>query len=236
MKRLQLLDQVPLYSQLLANRVGYLILDRVAPATIFALILSAKTNGLLAWLSVQQVNRDPIYFFSMFVYQLLVLAFLATICLLFIVRRPIKMRSAKLSSLVLALGGTFATTPLAFAAVSSGQASLILASVILMLAGMIMSIVALTTLGRCFGISPQARGLVTTGPYRLIRHPLYVGEEIAALGVLLPVITPFTIGIFILHCILQYLRARSEEQLLSVAFPDYVSYAHKVARFIPHVY
>ena len=45
-------------------------------------------------------------------------------------------------------------------------------------------LVAALALGRCFGVLPEARGLVTHGPYRLVRHPLYLGE-LAAMGGLL---------------------------------------------------
>jgi hypothetical protein len=47
---------------------------------------------------------------------------------------------------------------------------------ILSLAGLAFSLWGLITLGRSFGIAPADRGLVTRGPYRLVRHPMYAGE------------------------------------------------------------
>ena len=49
---------------------------------------------------------------------------------------------------------------------------------------------ALGTLGKSFSLIPQTRNLVTSGPYRLVRHPVYVGEN-GALGL---VVWAATIG------------------------------------------
>jgi protein-S-isoprenylcysteine O-methyltransferase Ste14 len=45
-----------------------------------------------------------------------------------------------------------------------------------------MSLASLLTLGRWFGIRPALRGLAQTGPYRLVRHPLYLAYLIADVG------------------------------------------------------
>ncbi len=36
--------------------------------------------------------------------------------------------------------------------------------------------VSVLALGNCFGVLPEARGLVIGGPYRFVRHPVYLGE------------------------------------------------------------
>ena len=40
-------------------------------------------------------------------------------------------------------------------------------------------------LGKSFSIIPQARRLVREGPYSVVRHPLYLAEEVALLSCLL---------------------------------------------------
>ena len=75
-------------------------------------------------------------------------------------------------------------------------------------------------LGTAFSITPQARGLVTSGLYARMRHPIYVFGTIAALGGLLALqIWPlFVAGIFLIPITL--LRVRREEQVLAEAFGD----------------
>ena len=60
-----------------------------------------------------------------------------------------------------------------------------LASDVLLIAGLAFAIGSVAVLGRCFGILPDVRGLVTHGPYRWVRHPLYLGELTAVLGIVL---------------------------------------------------
>ena len=71
---------------------------------------------------------------------------------------------------------------------------------------------------------PEARDLVTSGAYRLVRHPIYLGELVAATGVLLPALAPLTILIFAAFCLCQFARAVVEERVLSAAFPRYGDY------------
>jgi protein-S-isoprenylcysteine O-methyltransferase Ste14 len=44
------------------------------------------------------------------------------------------------------------------------------------------AVVSLLVLGRSFGVLPAFRGLVQAGPYRLVRHPIYLGELVMVLG------------------------------------------------------
>ncbi|MGA9113172.1 MAG: isoprenylcysteine carboxylmethyltransferase family protein [Candidatus Dormiibacterota bacterium] len=94
----------------------------------------------------------------------------------------------------------------------------------------------LLTLRLSFGIFPAARRLVTGGPYRLVRHPLYLCEIAAALamlasdGHLVPLVV---VAIFVF---LQVTRIRYEENLLRDTFPAWRDWAAGRARLVPGVW
>lgn len=102
-----------------------------------------------------------------------------------------------------------------------------------MIAGLAFSVYAFTALRACFGIAPEARGLVTTGAYQWVRHPAYLGEFVTFLGALLPVLAPLTALIFGLFCVLQARRAVLEEEVLSAAFPEYAAYRQRTPALVP---
>src|SRR5881394_1048149 len=80
-------------------------------------------------------------------------------------------------------------------------------------AGLGFAICSVAVLGRCFGVLPDVRGLVTRGPYRLVRHPLYLGELTAVLGVVLGSREPLLAGVTWLVCAgLQLVRTGYEER------------------------
>jgi protein-S-isoprenylcysteine O-methyltransferase Ste14 len=104
---------------------------------------------------------------------------------------------------------------------------------LLLAVGLAFAIYAAATLRHCFGLAPEARGLVTAGAYRLVRHPMYLGEFVAYLGVLLPVLGPLTLLIFALFCSFQACRAALEERTLAEAFPEYAAYRRRTPAVLP---
>ena len=82
----------------------------------------------------------------------------------------------------------------------------------------------------------QARKLVRTGPYKVVRHPLYLAEEVALLGMLLQCFSPLTLALFLVHAALQVRRTFYEDNLLRRAFPGFDEYARSTPRLIPYVW
>ena len=80
-------------------------------------------------------------------------------------------------------------------------------------------------LRRAFSITIEARTLVTGGPYRLVRHPIYLGEMLAAAGVAAIRLSEASLLILALFLLLQLLRAHGEEKKLARNFPAYGVYA-----------
>lgn len=106
----------------------------------------------------------------------------------------------------------------------------------LLLGGGILTLMVLLHLGRSFSLVPQARRLIRNGPYRLIRHPLYVAEEISICGVALSFLSPWTAVLFFVHCAIQVRRMLYEESVLMRSFPEYRAYAASTARVIPRLW
>jgi protein-S-isoprenylcysteine O-methyltransferase Ste14 len=71
------------------------------------------------------------------------------------------------------------------------------------------------SLGRSFGLMPANRGIVSTGLYRLVRHPIYLGYLIAHVAFIMANPTPWNIGVFVIADIALLARAVCEERTLS---------------------
>src|SRR5256885_659709 len=79
-------------------------------------------------------------------------------------------------------------------------------------------------------------GASLTGPYRWVKHPLYLAEEIAILGVVLQYLTPVTVVVLVLHIGVQVCRILYEEDLLRRHCPEYSTYEASRWRLIPYVW
>ena len=95
---------------------------------------------------------------------------------------------------------------------------------------------AIAFLGRSFSLMPEARELVTGGPYSRLRHPLYVGEELAVIGAAVQFISPLALVLLALQICCQLYRMHCEESVLEKTFPAYGAYRARTARLIPGIY
>jgi protein-S-isoprenylcysteine O-methyltransferase Ste14 len=109
-------------------------------------------------------------------------------------------------------------------------------STTLILGGMGFAVYALLWLGRSISVLSEARNLVTGGPYGLVRHPLYLGEETALIGVAMQFWSPAAAAILLLQFGFQLMRMRNEEDVLRKAFADYATYETRVRRIVPGLY
>ncbi|MSQ72700.1 MAG: isoprenylcysteine carboxylmethyltransferase family protein [Betaproteobacteria bacterium] len=81
---------------------------------------------------------------------------------------------------------------------------------------------------------PKASGrLVTGGPYRFVRHPMYSALLLFAAAEVMACRDPWKVAAFFALALVLYAKARLEERGLRGQFPDYATYAGKVRRFIP---
>jgi protein-S-isoprenylcysteine O-methyltransferase Ste14 len=134
---------------------------------------------------------------------------------------------------VVALAGTFASIFIMSFTPTFSSPILQTTGFLFTFCGLSLSAYVLFWLGRSFSILAEARRLVVAGPYKIVRHPLYVVEEIAIIGI---VMMNFSVAAVLCVCVqwcLQMMRMRNEEKVLTRAFPEYVEYAQRTPRVIP---
>ncbi len=78
-----------------------------------------------------------------------------------------------------------------------------------------LSIASLLSLGRRFGIWPALRGLETRGPYRIVRHPMYLAYMLGDIGYNLEEWNFGTIGLVVAGWASLLYRIHAEERILS---------------------
>jgi protein-S-isoprenylcysteine O-methyltransferase Ste14 len=117
---------------------------------------------------------------------------------------------------------------------------LALGALVLVIAGMLFAYWARVHLGRNWSgkvIVKVEHTLITSGPYRWVRHPIYGGMTLALVGTALAIGAPY--GFIALALILCgfLVRVRLEEALMRDTFPgEYDRYSRHTARLIPGVY
>jgi protein-S-isoprenylcysteine O-methyltransferase Ste14 len=109
---------------------------------------------------------------------------------------------------------------------------------ILLLAGVGLAVWARVYLGRNWGMpmtEKEEPELVTSGPYRFVRHPIYSGLLLAVLGTAVATNLLGLLAVVVLGTYFAY-SARVEERLLSASFPAaYAAYRARTKILIPFV-
>jgi protein-S-isoprenylcysteine O-methyltransferase Ste14 len=208
-----------------------LLLGRLLPSLFFSLFLVRQL--VLLWGGIQGVH-GPID--ALFVLQqVLALAYFALLVVLYAVRLPRLGTDHRVAVIFISFSGTFAAIGASFLPGGSRREGLVLVADVLATAGLAYSVWGLAYLRRSFSIIPEARRLVTGGPYGLSRHPVYLGEVATAIGVNLATagwLSALAIAYFV-AC--ELMRIRWEERILALSFPaEYLAYARRVPRYLPN--
>lgn len=127
-------------------------------------------------------------------------------------RNPAQTKSSTLPSV---LAYVSSAMPLLYLGPTIANKSLFLASDLLAILGFLIVVLATIELGTSIGISPANRGLVRTGIYRLIKHPMYVGYVISEIGMVL--LNPLNVLILFISSSQYLVRTRLENKVLSEA-------------------
>jgi protein-S-isoprenylcysteine O-methyltransferase Ste14 len=78
--------------------------------------------------------------------------------------------------------------------------------------------------------------LIKKGPYKYLRHPMYLSVLIVCLGLFLTNVYSMTIFFYIFLIVVLNLKIVYEERLLRIAFPNYKNYTKKTKKLIPFIY
>lgn len=211
------------------------LVTRILPSAFYLIVLVQKLNEGYVFIVNGQASQSG-KFLAEVVSRSSTILFLGLLTILFIIRlEPIKKAKGILPR-VLAVAGTFTMTLVTiFPRANLSLTQTVIAS-LLSLVGTGLSLFALAHLGRSFSIMAEARRLVTSGPYRIVRHPLYVFESMASLGILFQFFSFYSVLIYLAHCFLQFQRMKNEEAVLEEVFPEYQTYKSTTARVIPGLY
>lgn len=217
-----------------------IVFGRVMPATFFSLLAYLQFQRLAT-----EVHRlpDPVTVVAVLDRPLpgaLYLLFCAIPVVIYVARPAPRARDGRMLPRVAALAGT---VMLLVVGVLPQGVSLYVppswlgaVSTILSIVAFALAVYGLLYLRRSLSLIPEARRLVTGGPYRIVRHPLYAAEIMAAFAFVL--VSPGALAVAALAPFIatQLLRSRFEERLLTRTYPQYSEYARHTRRLIPLVW
>lgn len=87
-----------------------------------------------------------------------------------------------------------------------------------------------------FAADPTAGELVTWGPYRWLRHPIYAAVLLFLWTAVLTHLSPYTLALGVAATAATAVRIRGEERLLVERYPEYAEYSARTKRVVPGVF
>ena len=198
------------------------MLDVVERLAVLAMFLSFAVRNWQAVAHGQAFNA-------------IVVASEALVALFVLIRRPSADVTRSAADWALAFAATIG--PLLAQASFGGHALVPQGSgVLILLIGLGLQVWAKLVLRRSFGIVPANRGIKASGPYRLVRHPMYLGYVTVHVGFLLLSPNLWNLTIYGASFAVQLFRILAEERLLGVD-PAYGAFRARTRwRLLPGVF
>jgi len=115
----------------------------------------------------------------------------------------------------------------------------LIAGALLIVAGGALGATGLLNLGRNLTPLPHPKDdatLVQSGAYAIVRHPIYSGLILGALGWALVVASWLTLAYAVILFMFFDIKSRREERWLAGKFADYAAYQRRVRKLLPWVY
>ena len=214
------------------ERWRFLLFGRVVPGGLFAFLgylqLQAVLDDVRSLTGLASLLRTVV--------DGLYLAFILLPVGIYIVRPRPQARDGRIVARIAAFVGTLillAVPRLPGDFLYTPPEALLAAATVALLGAYGLAVWGLLYLRKSFSIIPEARRVVSGGPYRVIRHPLYTAEIVAGLCATLRSPRPLALLGFAAFVGAQLLRAVFEERLLERTFPEYAEYRRRTWRMIP---
>jgi protein-S-isoprenylcysteine O-methyltransferase Ste14 len=193
------------------------VLDRVIRAVMIVVL------AVFAWFRFREYGFylvKPLWFVESLIYLVLIVAYVVRIL-------PVERSQGWREIIVPLVGAALPFTllfspPVRWLAGSHGGQ---LAIFWFMAVSTSLTVVSMWTLRRSFSITVEARSLVGSGPYRWIRHPIYLGEMLSAVAVTLWRLSLANVMLCAAFIAVQLWRARMEERKLGRLLPEYAAFA-----------
>ncbi|PYR94783.1 MAG: isoprenylcysteine carboxyl methyltransferase [Acidobacteria bacterium] len=117
---------------------------------------------------------------------------------------------ARILTMMSMFGPPLVRPAVAFVPVTSEAVTVLVSAV-----GLLIVIIGKLSLGRSFGLTPANRGVVSTGIYQFVRHPIYLGYLITHIGFVLANPLDWNLSVLAAADLALVMRARVEEQTLA---------------------
>lgn len=204
--------------------------DQILELDNYIIGLCICVFAVIDWMSFYDgANRATLYYSqglyglpSLNLFSILTSAIYLTLAgiILLSLRRPLSRYRSALPNFVAVFAAFLVYI---FAWVPSGQllGVSVYVGLLFIVLGAVIIITSLFFLRQAFSVTPQARFLVTAGPYSVIRHPMYLGNIVSLFGLALLIDSVEAVALFFVCSGLQVARAFYEERLLQSNFPEY---------------
>src|SRR5438552_2527968 len=200
----QRLKVIPRVSEMFGRRFADLLLFCVTSTELVILFLLTPTFTITDWIYVVQ--------------HFIVLGIALTR------RRPKVWDYSIVSSMAVGIAYAYPYAQVIYLRWSPGHVAWPAAGLVLVTLAASLSLVSLLAMGRLFGVRPALRGLVTSGPYRFVRHPMYLSYVLADIGYNLQDWNSVTLLLVLVGWASLVYRIHAEERVLShhAEWPAYI--------------
>jgi protein-S-isoprenylcysteine O-methyltransferase Ste14 len=222
------------------RRAIFILAGKVIPGATFLYLLIFHIQLAAAELGYAVAHEPELGSIALVVNRVMATSFSGMLAVLYIIRPPAARAEHNPLAVVAAFYGSFVLLGLRpigvlLAVGPTGPASGLQLTIsnLVMAVGVGFSVWALMYLRLNFSIIPESRELTLNGPYRIVRHPVYLGEVVSGVGLALALPSRFSVALLLTFVAAQLIRIHFEERLLAAEHPEYAAYAARTKRLIP---